>query len=221
VHPRRHCRLADVGHRFCGRLFDPHQSGLLRASDVRPADSVLPSGVQGHEHRRLHRQRPFRRGSRRWLRMSMDIHVESLSEIENLGTLRPDLFGPGRAYAQQREEGGWKIVAPDAIAAELQSLDRTDGKKRLLAHAAARRWEGECAGVTLPNDLRVATDLVAQSKIAAAHQAFVNGTLTGAIQFKDRDGLWRTVDADAMAAIYDAVVRHVEACYATEKSVAD
>lgn len=90
----------------------------------------------------------------------------------------------------------------------------------LLAYAAAKRWAVETGGITLAGNVRVATDTVAQTKIAAAKTAFDNGTLTGTIQFKAVSG-WVSADAAVMSAVYAAVVAHLQAGYAAEKAVAD
>ena len=93
-------------------------------------------------------------------------------------------------------------------------------KDQLLARAAAKRWDVETSGITLPGDIRVSTDLIAQTKIAAAKTAYDNGTLKDPIAFKALTG-WLTADAAMLTTVYEAVVSHVERGYATEKAVGD
>ena len=93
-------------------------------------------------------------------------------------------------------------------------------KDQLLARAAAKRWDVETSGITLPGEVRVPTDPVAQTKIATAKTAYDNGTLKDPIAFKALTG-WLMADAVMLTAVYAAVVSHVEQGYATEKAVAD
>jgi hypothetical protein len=90
----------------------------------------------------------------------------------------------------------------------------------LPAYAATKRWERETGGIALPDGYHIATDPVAQSKIAAAKTAFDNGAISGPIDFKMKDG-WVSADADMVTAIYSAVVVHVQMCYAKEREVAE
>lgn len=93
-------------------------------------------------------------------------------------------------------------------------------KARLRAYAAQRRWEIETGGITLDGGARIATAGYSQRKIAEAKTAFDNGTLTGAIQFKGENG-WFAADSAIMTSVYEAVVAHVQAGYAVEKTICD
>ena len=88
----------------------------------------------------------------------------------------------------------------------------------LKRYAADARWQKETGGMTLPSGARIATDTAAQTKIAAAKDAFDNGTLTGTISFKTDSG-FTDADAATVTAVYAAVVTHVQGCYVTERSV--
>lgn len=88
----------------------------------------------------------------------------------------------------------------------------------LKALAGARRWEIETGGITLPGPVVVATDTVAQGKIDAALSAFERGVIPGTIAFKAADGFVDVGEAQ-LTGIYQAVVAHVQACYAAEALV--
>lgn len=123
------------------------------------------------------------------------------------GTDADIVYAPGIS-AQDRSAVDAVIAAHDPV------------KPALIAYAAAKRWAKETGGITLPNEVEVATDTVAQTKIAAAKTAFDNGTITGSIEFKAVNG-WFTVDAATMTQVYAAVVAHVQGCYVQEKAAVD
>lgn len=90
----------------------------------------------------------------------------------------------------------------------------------LVAYAAMKRWDKETGGITMPNGLLVRTDPIAQEKISSMQDAFVNHVLKGTVDFKSDSG-WVTVDSSAATVIYEAVVSHVQTCYALERTVAE
>ena len=115
----------------------------------------------------------------------------------------PDVSGKGWT---------WRVFTPPTPPAPSTT--------ELKTYAAGARWQKETGGMTLPNGARIATDTAAQTKIAAAKDAFDNGTLTGTISFKTDSG-FTDADAATVTAVYAAVVGHVQGCYVTERSVCD
>lgn len=109
------------------------------------------------------------------------------------------------------EQGGVLVEPPTPVAAPTPT--------GLIAYAAAKRWRVETGGFTLAG-MQIASDATAQTKITATKTAFDNGTLSGTISFKTRSG-WVAADAATVNAVYAALVAHVQACYATERSVSD
>lgn len=87
----------------------------------------------------------------------------------------------------------------------------------LIAHAAARRWQVETAGITA-GGVMVATDDRSKSLIMGARMAADKdpGFTT---RFKPVGGGFVTVDAPAIIAISDALLAHVAACFAIEAQV--
>ena len=117
------------------------------------------------------------------------------------------------ANRDRAEFEGWLAAGNTPEPCEAPAID-------LVAYAAAARWLEETGGLVLPGGIEIATDPVAQTKIAAAKTAFDNGTLTVSIDFKAVSG-WITADAATLGAVYAAVVSHVQACYAKEREIGD
>jgi Domain of unknown function (DUF4376) len=88
----------------------------------------------------------------------------------------------------------------------------------LLAYAAYKRWLTATAGTTV-GTTPLLTDDLSQGKIAAVKQAFDTLAITTA-SFKNAAGVFVTVNAAQMTALYNGVVTHVQACYAAEATVA-
>jgi hypothetical protein len=87
----------------------------------------------------------------------------------------------------------------------------------LVAYAAYKRWLTMIAGTTVASlgGAAVLTDDNSQAKVAACKQAFDTATITTAT-FKLPSGSFVAVNASQIAAIYAAIVAHVQACYASE-----
>jgi hypothetical protein len=89
----------------------------------------------------------------------------------------------------------------------------------LLAYAAYRRWLASIAGTTVAalDGAPVSTTDNSQAKVAACKQAFDSKAIAAAT-FKLANGTFTKVDATQIAAIYAAIVAHVQACYAVESA---
>lgn len=90
-------------------------------------------------------------------------------------------------------------------------------KSELLAYAAELRWQKEIGGIEI-NGAQVMTDRVSQSLISGAFSLVQHDPET-VIDFKMADG-WVQLDAGTMTALAVAVRKHIQACFAIEKSVA-
>lgn len=83
----------------------------------------------------------------------------------------------------------------------------------LHGYAAYKRWLVTAKGVAV-NGVSLATDDNSQTKISQIKQAFDIGTVTS-ITFKTSNG-FMTVDAAQVTIFYNAVVAHVQSCFAAE-----
>ena len=101
----------------------------------------------------------------------------------------------------------WSVVTADAAWARM----------RLREYAAQLRYQREIAGVTLPNGVRIATDRDSQAKIQQAHTVLEKGWVT-ALDWKADSG-WVSLDLASMTGIAQAVLAHVQSCFAAEKAV--
>jgi hypothetical protein len=104
------------------------------------------------------------------------------------------------------------VLGDDGVSLRAPSVD-------LVSYAADARWRKETGGITLPGNIQISTNADSQSKIAAAKTAFDNGALNGFVKFKAVNG-WMDANAATLTAVYRAVVKHVQDCYAAEHSVA-
>lgn len=91
--------------------------------------------------------------------------------------------------------------------------------RQLKAQIDAARYAAETAGITVAG-IEVATDRASQSQIANAYTLLQAGLLVSPIAWHAADGSWVTVNADQVAAIAQAVARHVQACFAAGARIA-
>ena len=91
---------------------------------------------------------------------------------------------------------------------------------KLKAHAATRRWEKEQGGITLPGNVKVATDTPAQVKIAELRRRVAAREVAVPFSFKAASG-WTDLTENAIIAVDKAVAAHIQACYATERQISD
>lgn len=88
----------------------------------------------------------------------------------------------------------------------------------LKAYAAAKRWAVETGGIVLPGGVQVTTDDASQRKIAELRRRAEAAEITLPFGFKAASG-WVDLDLATIQAVDIAVAAHVQASYATERSV--
>lgn len=116
-------------------------------------------------------------------------------------------------------DGQWTVDAPsqgalDAAAADyLATTYATERLARLkrekLAALAARRYEAEVGGLTLPSGLQVATDRESQMLITGA-ALYARDNLSS-VSYKARSG-FVTMNAVDLKSLFGAVAGHVQKC---------
>jgi len=139
---------------------------------------------------------------------AIELDIDQVSRVASQVDIGPD---SGAVY-----EAG-KLYVPAALASAVSAADPDDDKPRLLSYAAARRFVIETGGVTV-NGAEIDTSRDSQAMITGAY-AYSQANPSEAIKFKAASG-WVTLDAATLAAIATAVGAHVQACFATEASVA-
>lgn len=92
-----------------------------------------------------------------------------------------------------------------------------DEKAALKGYAASKRWDREQGGLML-GDIRVATDTTSMFKIRELKDNVAAGLIAVPFGFKAENG-WADVDAPTIAAVYEAMVAHVQDCYTRERTV--
>lgn len=92
-------------------------------------------------------------------------------------------------------------------------------KDQLLAHLAAHRWAVETGGIQL-NGMTVATDDRSKTMIMGARIAAMADP-SHIANWKMPDGSWAPLDAATITAISDAVLNHVNWCFARESEVVE
>lgn len=109
----------------------------------------------------------------------------------------------------------WKLV-PDVL-----DEDGLNAQRDLkLAALAAKRWEVETGGITLPGGLFIKTDEDTQRKITGAYvQAVRNPAMT--VRWKVAPAAFVTLDAATIIMIGDAVTAHIQAAFDHESNLAD
>ncbi|PWT92082.1 MAG: hypothetical protein C5B54_04105 [Acidobacteria bacterium] len=145
-----------------------------------------------------------------------EMALRDMHEGENLAAQRPDLFGYGKAMLTVPDGKNWKLVYPDEIAREIESLNRSDARAMLLPYAGSKRWEVENGGITA-DGRRVRTDIDSQVKVANLKTAYDNGTITGTVNFKLADDSFIEADRATIDGIYAAILNHIENCFDAEQ----
>lgn len=113
-------------------------------------------------------------------------------------------------------------VLVDMTAEEIAELDATRAPAaptvvQLLAYAGERRWRAETGGITV-GDIAVYTDdrskmmLIGARAAAEANPGFTT-------RWKTIDGSFVVLDATTLIALSNAVLAHVDACFAREADV--
>jgi len=90
-------------------------------------------------------------------------------------------------------------------------------KDVLAAYLANARWEREEGGITI-DSVDIATDRVSQNMINGAVAYLREDETVMSIEFKSVDG-FATIGRTDMVLIGKAVAAHVQACFATERSI--
>ncbi|WP_321337772.1 DUF4376 domain-containing protein [Breoghania sp.] len=109
---------------------------------------------------------------------------------------------------------GWLTVDWDAGKSMVAEPSATTDE--LIARLASIRFEAETGGVTV-NGMEIMTDRESQAKILAMRIA-AKEDAAFAISWKARNG-WFDLDAGEAVAMADAVLAHVQACFAAENVV--
>jgi len=115
-----------------------------------------------------------------------------------------------------------KVVATYTIAErDFEAEAEAEKQRRIdaIADLAAYRYEVETSGITLPDGTRVLTDRESQGQLANAYQS-LSQPFVDAIDWKAPSG-WVTVTEPELRPIAQAVARHVQACFATERRVSE
>lgn len=119
--------------------------------------------------------------------------------------------------------GGLHILAEGGTiedhVAELNAPPAPPSKEQLLAHLAAHRWAVETVGIQL-NGMTVATDDRSKTMIMGARVAAMANP-DHVVNWKMPDGSWAPLDAATITAVSDAVLDHVNRCFARESDVAE
>lgn len=84
--------------------------------------------------------------------------------------------------------------------------------EKILADIAAKRYEEETKGITLPNSIFVHTDRATQASLTSA-LAIVGD---GSIRWKLADGTWVMLDKTTLTTMANAVFAHVQKCFQRE-----
>lgn len=136
--------------------------------------------------------------------------------------LKLSIDGEHRPYIY-RADDPYRMEGLDDLVAELDfstipaEIIGPTTKIDLIAYAAQKRWEVETGGIIL-NGLEVHTDDRSKTLIAGARMGADNNPGFTA-QFKSADGTFVMVDAPTVIAISDAVLTHVQNCFAIEDQV--
>lgn len=135
--------------------------------------------------------------------------------VSALGQTYPGLGECGAFYA----DGVLSVPASihDEIVTVLDAIDMVAiGKSNLTAYAADKRWRKEVGGIVV-GGVPVATDDRSKLLIAGARiKADANPEFT--TKWKT-DGGFVLIDAATIIAVSDAVLAHVDACFAMEDEV--
>lgn len=84
----------------------------------------------------------------------------------------------------------------------------------LAGYAAFKRWLTSISGVAV-SGVQIATDDASRGMIAEVKQNFDNGAITGTVSFKALSG-WVTLTGPQITSVNQAVVAHIQACFAAE-----
>lgn len=110
------------------------------------------------------------------------------------------------------------LFFPDNMQSRIDAIDPAQGEASgLRDYAGNKRYEVESAGITVDGHA-IATDVVAQGKIADCTAGFAAGNITDTVAFKCADGTFFDADQAAMDSINAGVSLHVQACYDAEKT---
>ena len=97
------------------------------------------------------------------------------------------------------------------------AMKEAQAQAALLDYVANKRWEKETGGIVL-NGMALATDDRSKALITGARIAAENDP-DFTTKWKTADGSFVTVNASMIIAISDAMLEHVQECFATEAQV--
>lgn len=136
--------------------------------------------------------------------------------VDNPPTYNPMFYKIRKTNARtwQEDEEGRLIAEYDII-----PLSLSGSKQRLKDLVTQKRWEVMTGGMTLPNDVRIGTDIDDQNRITSV---VTNASLAGlddtdTVDFKAESG-WVTVTISEIKAMAGALGQFVQACYTAEKA---
>ena len=105
-----------------------------------------------------------------------------------------------------------QIITPEAAKAA--------SKDRLLRLLAEIRWCKENEGVNITEKARFQSDRTTRAELTSLLSNLELGTIDGPVTWKALSG-WEVVGMDQLRQILWLLNAHVQACFATERSVAD
>lgn len=100
-------------------------------------------------------------------------------------------------------------------------LDLAAQKTTRLDALAARRWEAEVGGTTVPGIGRIDTSTRTQAVFASAYVKATADSGYGIAAFKFGNGVFSPMPAATIILIADAIEAHVQACFENEKAISD
>ena len=97
------------------------------------------------------------------------------------------------------------------------AMKEAQAQAALLDYVANKRWEKETGGITV-SGFAIATDAQSQTKILGARVA-ADSDSSFTTEWKSPDGTFTTIDAPTIIAISNAVLSHVQSCFALESQI--
>ena len=130
-------------------------------------------------------------------------------------------FGHARFSVLERQNGDLEVILDDDESSvplsEFGDFEASGATKALISYAAQKRWSVETGGIVV-GGVPVATDDRSKVMIIGARvKADADPNFT--TEWKTPAGTFATVNAATIIAISDAVLAHVDACFAIDATV--
>lgn len=123
------------------------------------------------------------------------------------------------SHGQTRAEMETEVLADGYAKISVSILDRQKYRKK--TELAAARYAEETGGTTLPGGMFIRTDARTQAALSNGAMMAKSDPAFVFQNWKLDDGTFTDMDAQTVTGIYNAVVAHVAACFAKEKSLCD